>query len=80
MKFFLLAPVYDGFSRLLPASPHAEIPRRVPTSARRLLDVSTGTALVPTIVAPARPGLTVVGVDISPEMLRAGREKLRAVI
>jgi demethylmenaquinone methyltransferase/2-methoxy-6-polyprenyl-1,4-benzoquinol methylase len=76
VKFFLLSPIYDGFYRFLPVSPHAEIARRIGPDARRLLDLCTGTALVPAVVAPARPDLTVVGLDLSPEMLRLGQEKL----
>ena len=76
VKFYLLSPIYDGFYRVFPASPHAEIARRLAPDARRLLDLCTGTALVPALVAPARPGLTVVGLDLSPEMLAMGRAKL----
>ena len=76
VKFFLLSPIYDGFYRILRASPHAEIARRIGPDARRVLDLCTGTALVPALVAPARPDLLIVGLDLSPEMLRAGQRKL----
>jgi demethylmenaquinone methyltransferase/2-methoxy-6-polyprenyl-1,4-benzoquinol methylase len=76
VKFFLLSPLYDGFYRFLPASPHAEIARRIAPASRRLLDLCTGTALVPALVAPMRPDLLIVGLDISPEMLRLGQAKL----
>jgi demethylmenaquinone methyltransferase/2-methoxy-6-polyprenyl-1,4-benzoquinol methylase len=76
VKFFLLSPLYDGFYRFLPASPHAEIARRIAPESRRLLDLCTGTALVPALVAPMRPDLLIVGLDISPEMLRLGQAKL----
>jgi ubiquinone/menaquinone biosynthesis C-methylase UbiE len=77
VKFFLLSPIYDGFYRFLPADPHAEIERRIPRDARRLLDLCTGTALVPAQVAALRPKLVIVGLDLSPEMLAVGQEKLR---
>jgi len=77
VKFFLLSPIYDGFYRFVPVDPHAEIERRIAADARRMLDLCTGTALVPARVAPLRPDLTVVGLDLSPEMLAFGHEKLR---
>jgi demethylmenaquinone methyltransferase/2-methoxy-6-polyprenyl-1,4-benzoquinol methylase len=40
-----------------------------------VLDLCTGTALVPAVVA-ARPETFVVGLDLSPEMLAMGRAKL----
>jgi demethylmenaquinone methyltransferase/2-methoxy-6-polyprenyl-1,4-benzoquinol methylase len=76
VKFLLLSPVYDGFYLVFPASPHREIARRIPPGARRVLDLCTGTALVPALVAPARPELSLVGLDLSPEMLAVGRAKL----
>ncbi|MBI4260808.1 MAG: class I SAM-dependent methyltransferase [Actinobacteria bacterium] len=45
---------------------------RVPESARLVLDVATGTGLVAGELA-GRGGATVVGVDLTPEMLLAGR-------
>jgi demethylmenaquinone methyltransferase/2-methoxy-6-polyprenyl-1,4-benzoquinol methylase len=41
-----------------------------------VLDVATGTAAVAIGLARAQPGRTVVGVDQSPEMLAAGRERV----
>ena len=76
VKFFLLSPIYDGFYRLFPENPHAEIARRIAPGARRLLDVCTGTALVPALVTPMRPDLSIVGLDLSPEMFAVGRDKL----
>jgi demethylmenaquinone methyltransferase / 2-methoxy-6-polyprenyl-1,4-benzoquinol methylase len=78
LKFFLLTPIYDAIFRLLPANPHAEIARRIPARARRVLDLCTGTALVPAAVAPARPDLMIVGLDLSPEMLGAAKAKIAA--
>jgi len=76
-KFLLLSPIYDAFYRIVPIDPHGEIVRRLPAGARRVLDLCTGTALVPARLAPARPDVFVVGLDLSPEMLAMGREKLR---
>jgi ubiquinone/menaquinone biosynthesis C-methylase UbiE len=76
VKFFLLSPIYDGFYRWLPLDPHRALEQRLPRGADRVLDLCTGTALVPAVVAAARPGATVVGLDLSPEMLAVGREKL----
>lgn len=76
LKFFLLSPIYDGFYRFLPADPHRTIASRLPADARRVLDLCTGTALVPAVVAADRPETLVVGLDLSPEMLAIGRDKL----
>jgi demethylmenaquinone methyltransferase / 2-methoxy-6-polyprenyl-1,4-benzoquinol methylase len=76
VKFWLLSPIYDGFYRVLSFDPHREIARRLPPGVRRVLDLCTGTALVPVVVAAARPRVFVVGLDLSPEMLAMGRIKL----
>jgi demethylmenaquinone methyltransferase / 2-methoxy-6-polyprenyl-1,4-benzoquinol methylase len=76
VKFFLLSPIYDAFYVVFPVDPHREIERRLPPGARRVLDLCTGTALVPDVVAAARPGTFVVGLDLSPEMLGVGGMKL----
>ena len=75
IKFFLLSPIYDGFYRVVPMDPHREIARRLPEGTRRVLDLCTGTALVPAVLA-ANPDVFVVGLDVSPEMLAMGRVKL----
>jgi demethylmenaquinone methyltransferase/2-methoxy-6-polyprenyl-1,4-benzoquinol methylase len=49
---------------------------RVPADARRVLDVATGTGAVAIALARASPGRTVDGIDQSPEMLAAGRERV----
>lgn len=76
LKFLLLSPIYDGFYRVVPVDPHHEIERRLPPGTRRVLDLCTGTALVPDVVTAARPETLVVGLDVSPEMLALGRIKL----
>jgi demethylmenaquinone methyltransferase / 2-methoxy-6-polyprenyl-1,4-benzoquinol methylase len=78
--FAPLGPTYDRYARLLS---FAQDPRwrsflvsRIPPDARRVLDVATGTAAVAIELAHAGPARTVVGVDQSPEMLAAGRERV----
>src|SRR4029453_842101 len=76
VKFFLLSPIYDGFYRPLPLDPHRALEQRLPRGADRVLDLCTGTALVPAVVAAARPEAMGVGLDLAPEMVAGGREKL----
>ncbi|HZT54240.1 MAG TPA: class I SAM-dependent methyltransferase [Gaiellaceae bacterium] len=80
--FAPLGPTYDRYARLLSLGQdprwRAFLVARVPRSARRVLDVATGTAAVAIELARAEPERTVVGVDQSPEMLATGRERVRA--
>ncbi len=78
--FAPLGPTYDRYARLLS---FGQDPRwrsflvsRIPPDANRVLDVATGTAAVAIELAGASPDRTVVGVDQSPEMLAAGRERI----
>jgi demethylmenaquinone methyltransferase/2-methoxy-6-polyprenyl-1,4-benzoquinol methylase len=78
--FAPLGPTYDRYARLLS---FGQDPRwrsflvsRIPPDARRVLDVATGTAAVAIELARATAERTVVGVDQSPEMLAAGRERV----
>jgi demethylmenaquinone methyltransferase/2-methoxy-6-polyprenyl-1,4-benzoquinol methylase len=78
--FAPLGPTYDRYARLLS---FGQDPRwrsflvsRIPPDAQRLLDVATGTAAVAIELARAQPDRTVVGLDQSPEMLAAGRERV----
>jgi demethylmenaquinone methyltransferase / 2-methoxy-6-polyprenyl-1,4-benzoquinol methylase len=78
--FAPLGPTYDRYARLLS---FGQDPRwrsflvsRVPADAHRVLDVATGTAAVAIELVRADPTRAVVGVDQSPEMLRAGREQV----
>ncbi|HEY1563905.1 MAG TPA: class I SAM-dependent methyltransferase [Gaiellaceae bacterium] len=78
--FAPLGPTYDRYARLLS---FGQDPRwrsflvsRIPFDARRALDVATGTAAVAIELVQADPARVVVGVDQSPEMLAAGRERV----
>jgi demethylmenaquinone methyltransferase/2-methoxy-6-polyprenyl-1,4-benzoquinol methylase len=78
--FAPLGPTYDRYARLLS---FGQDPRwrsflvsRIPSDAHQVLDVATGTAAVAIELADANPERTVVGVDQSPEMLDAGRERV----
>jgi demethylmenaquinone methyltransferase / 2-methoxy-6-polyprenyl-1,4-benzoquinol methylase len=78
--FAPLGPTYDRYARLLS---FGQDPRwrsflvsRIPPDAHTVLDVATGTAAVAIELADASPERTVVGVDQSPEMLAAGRERI----
>src|SRR5581483_5197115 len=78
--FAPLGPTYDRYARLLS---FGQDPRwrsflvsRVPADACRVLDVACGTAAVAIELVHAEPARTVVGVDQSPEMLAAGRERV----
>lgn len=78
--FAPLGPTYDRYARLLS---FGQDPRwrsflvsRLPADARRVLDVASGTAAVAIELARAAPARQVVGIDQSPEMLAAGRERV----
>lgn len=78
--FAPLGPTYDRYARLLS---FGQDPRwrsflvsRIPPGAQRVLDVATGTGAVAIELGRADADRTVVGVDQSPEMLVAGRERV----
>ena len=78
--FAPLGATYDRYARLLS---FGQDPRwrsflvsRIPPDAHRVLDVATGTAAVAIELARADPARTVVGLDQSPEMLAAGRDRV----
>ena len=78
--FAPLGPTYDRYARLLS---FGQDPRwrsflvsRIPADAHRVLDVASGTAAVAIELARAHPNRKVVGIDQSPEMLAAGRERV----
>ena len=78
--FAPLGPTYDRYARLLS---FGQDPRwrsflvsRIPPEDRRVLDVASGTAAVAIELVRSDPERTVVGVDQSPEMLAAGRERV----
>ena len=78
--FAPLGPTYDRYASLLS---FGQDPRwrsflvsRIPPDARRVLDVASGTAAVAIELVHAEPTRMVVGVDQSPEMLAAGRDRV----
>jgi demethylmenaquinone methyltransferase / 2-methoxy-6-polyprenyl-1,4-benzoquinol methylase len=78
--FAPLGPTYDRYASLLS---FGQDPRwrsflvsRIPSDAHRVLDVATGTAAVAIELAHAAPARAVVGIDQSPQMLAAGRERV----
>jgi demethylmenaquinone methyltransferase / 2-methoxy-6-polyprenyl-1,4-benzoquinol methylase len=78
--FAPLGPTYDRYARLLS---FGQDPRwrsflvtRIPPDAQRVLDVATGTAAVATELVHGDPARAVVGIDQSPEMLAAGRDRI----
>ena len=78
--FAPLGPTYDRYASMLS---FGQDPRwrsflvsRIPPDARAVLDVASGTAAVAIELARAVPERTVVGIDQSPEMLAAGRERI----
>ena len=78
--FAPLGPTYDRYARLLS---FGQDPRwrsflvsRIPPEDRRVLDVASGTAAVAIELVRSDSERTVVGVDQSPEMLAAGRERV----
>jgi demethylmenaquinone methyltransferase/2-methoxy-6-polyprenyl-1,4-benzoquinol methylase len=78
--FAPLGPTYDRYASLLS---FGQDPRwrsflvsRIPPDASRVADVASGTAAVAIELARADPARSVVGIDQSPEMLAAGRERV----
>jgi demethylmenaquinone methyltransferase / 2-methoxy-6-polyprenyl-1,4-benzoquinol methylase len=78
--FAPLGPTYDRYANLLSFGQdprwRAFLVSRIPPDARRVLDVASGTAAVAIELARAAPERTIVGIDQSPEMLAAGRERV----
>ena len=78
--FAPLGPTYDRYARVLS---FGQDPRwrsflvsRIAPAECRVLDVAAGTAAVAIELARANQARSVVGVDQSPEMLAAGRERI----
>jgi demethylmenaquinone methyltransferase/2-methoxy-6-polyprenyl-1,4-benzoquinol methylase len=80
--FAPLGPTYDRYARLLSFGQdprwRAFLVSRIPPDAKRVLDVASGTAAVAIELVQAVPDRSVVGVDQSPEMLEAGRDRVAA--
>ncbi|HEY2354549.1 MAG TPA: class I SAM-dependent methyltransferase [Gaiellaceae bacterium] len=80
--FAPLGPTYDRYANLLSFGQdprwRAFLVSRIPAEGHRVLDVASGTAAVAIELARAAPERTIVGIDQSPEMLAAGRERIAA--
>ena len=78
--FAPLGPTYDRYARLLSFGQdpcwRSFLVSRVPPGVHRVLDVASGTAAVAIELARADRERMVVGIDQSPEMLAAGRERV----
>jgi demethylmenaquinone methyltransferase / 2-methoxy-6-polyprenyl-1,4-benzoquinol methylase len=78
--FAPLGPTYDRYANLLSFGQdpqwRAFLVSRIPAEALRVLDVASGTAAVAIELAQAAPERTIIGIDQSPEMLAAGRERI----
>jgi demethylmenaquinone methyltransferase/2-methoxy-6-polyprenyl-1,4-benzoquinol methylase len=78
--FAPLGPTYDRYANLLSFGQDPRWRRflvsRIPTDAKRVLDVASGTAAVAIELARASAPRTVVGIDQSPEMLAAGQARI----
>jgi demethylmenaquinone methyltransferase/2-methoxy-6-polyprenyl-1,4-benzoquinol methylase len=78
--FAPLGPTYDRYANLLSFGQDPRWRRflvsRIPADAARVLDVASGTAAVAIELARASATRSVVGIDQSPEMLAAGRERV----
>jgi demethylmenaquinone methyltransferase/2-methoxy-6-polyprenyl-1,4-benzoquinol methylase len=79
--FAPLGPTYDRYANLLSFGQdprwRAFLVSRIPTDAKRVLDVATGTGAV--ALQLVQRGHVVVGIDQSPEMLAVARERLPEV-
>lgn len=81
--FDSIAPRYDLLNRVLSLGIDRRWRARVVARVRRqgpdaVLDVATGTGDLAIALGRALPAAAVAGVDLSPEMLRLGREKAAA--
>jgi demethylmenaquinone methyltransferase/2-methoxy-6-polyprenyl-1,4-benzoquinol methylase len=81
--FDAIAPRYDLLNRLLSFGVDQRWRRRLVAELQlragaRVLDHATGTADLAIRIAESLAGVTVLGLDPSNEMLRIGREKIRA--
>ena len=80
--FDSIAPRYDLLNRVLSAGLDQRWRRRAVAELKlrpgaRVLDLCTGTADLALATVAAHPGVSVVGVDFSTEMLRIGAGKIR---
>lgn len=80
IKFALAGEVLEAANPLLPGRPHRRVVDMVADSGSSLdvLELCAGTGFASRLLSQLRPTDSIVGVDISPEMIKVGRKKLRA--
>lgn len=78
LKFLLAGPVFETGNRLIPGRPHDRLAQLVAaTRPQRVLELCGGTGYAARLLAVQLPDADIHSLDISPEMLSAGRRQLR---
>ena len=77
-QFDALAPEWDGILGPEALAPLAAALDRLAVEPARVLDLGTGTGKAARLVAERFPAADIVGVDMSPAMVKEGRELLPA--
>ena len=77
-QFDALAPEWDGNTGEQALAPLAAALDRLAVETARVLDLGTGTGKAARLVAERFPAAEIVGVDMSPAMVKEGRELLPA--
>jgi ubiquinone/menaquinone biosynthesis C-methylase UbiE len=77
-KFFFASGFLEAVNRRIPGKPHAEASELVADLAHQILDVCGGTGYLARLVARKHPQAEVVVLDLSPELLTAGRRRARS--
>lgn len=81
--FGAIARVYDPMNRVITLGLWGAWQRRYlrrvePRSGEHCLDIATGTGDLAVLIAQRAPGCTVIGLDLSADMLSVAREKIAA--